>query len=54
KLEKPCCWTSTLKKNDKTCGLISLYQSGELEIRSLPDLELVKVTSLMAILRWSF
>ncbi|KAJ9545255.1 hypothetical protein OSB04_024962 [Centaurea solstitialis] len=54
KLAKPCCWTSTFKKDEKTCGLALLYQSGELEIRSLPDLELVKVTSLMSILRWSF
>ncbi|KAI3805730.1 hypothetical protein L1987_21615 [Smallanthus sonchifolius] len=54
KLEKHCCWTSTFKKDEKKCGLVLLYQSGELEIRSLPDLELVKVTSLMSILRWSY
>ncbi|CAI9259608.1 unnamed protein product [Lactuca saligna] len=54
KLAKPCCWSSTFKKDEKTCGLVLLYQSGELEIRSLPDLEVVKVTSLMSILRWSF
>ncbi|XP_024981859.1 uncharacterized protein LOC112518409 isoform X1 [Cynara cardunculus var. scolymus] len=54
KLAKPCCWTSTFKKDEKTCGLALLYQSGELEFRSLPDLESVKVTSLMSILRWSF
>ncbi|XP_071716713.1 uncharacterized protein [Rutidosis leptorrhynchoides] len=55
KLEKPCCcWTSTFRKDGKTCGLVLLYESGELEIRSLPDLEVVKVMSLMSILRWSF
>nr|XP_043637002.1 uncharacterized protein LOC122607984 isoform X2 [Erigeron canadensis] len=54
KLEKPCCYTSTFKKDEKTCGLVLLYQSGELEIRSLPDLDLVKATSLMSVLRWSF
>ncbi|XP_076890939.1 uncharacterized protein LOC143542176 [Bidens hawaiensis] len=54
KLEKHCCWTSTFKKDEKTCGLVLLYQSGELEIRSLPDLELVKVASLMSTLRWSY
>ncbi|KAL4557922.1 hypothetical protein LXL04_036116 [Taraxacum kok-saghyz] len=54
KLQKPCCWTSTFKKDEITCGLVLLYQSGELEIRSLPDLEVIKVTSLMSILRWSF
>ncbi|KAM0027761.1 putative transcription factor WD40-like family [Helianthus debilis subsp. tardiflorus] len=54
KLEKHCCWTSTFRKDEKSCGLVLLYQTGELEIRSLPDLELVKVTSLMSILRWSY
>ncbi|KAL8262357.1 hypothetical protein R6Q59_026406 [Mikania micrantha] len=54
KLEKNCCWTSTFKKDETTYGLVLLYESGVLEIRSLPDLELVKVTSLMSILRWSY
>ncbi|KAK9073076.1 hypothetical protein SSX86_007398 [Deinandra increscens subsp. villosa] len=54
KLDKHCCWTSIFMKDEKTCGLVLLYQSGELEIRSLPDLELVKVTSLTSILRWSY
>uniref|UniRef100_A0A5B7B8W9 V-SNARE coiled-coil homology domain-containing protein n=1 Tax=Davidia involucrata TaxID=16924 RepID=A0A5B7B8W9_DAVIN len=53
KLAKPCCWTTTFKK-DKVCGLVLLYQTGAVEIRSLPDLELVKETSLMSILRWNF
>ncbi|XP_030537203.1 uncharacterized protein LOC115745765 isoform X2 [Rhodamnia argentea] len=51
---KPCCWTSTLRKDGKVRGLVVLYQTGDLEIRSLPDLALVKVSSLMAILRWKF
>nr|GEY24440.1 synaptobrevin, WD40/YVTN repeat-like-containing domain protein [Tanacetum cinerariifolium] len=34
--------------------LVDWCHSEELEIRSLCDLELVKVTSLMLILRWSF
>nr|GEY23531.1 synaptobrevin, WD40/YVTN repeat-like-containing domain protein [Tanacetum cinerariifolium] len=48
KLEKPCCWTSTMIKMIK---LVDWCHSEELEIRSLCDLELVKVTSLMMILR---
>ncbi|KAF8042060.1 hypothetical protein BT93_A0606 [Corymbia citriodora subsp. variegata] len=51
---KPCCWTSTLRKDGKVSGLVALYQTGDLEIRSLPDLALVKVSSLAAILRWNF
>lgn len=51
---KPCCWTSTLRKEGKVSGLVALYQTGDLEIRSLPDLALVKVSSLVSILRWNF
>ncbi|XP_030925506.1 uncharacterized protein LOC115952465 isoform X1 [Quercus lobata] len=51
---KPCCWTATLKKDEKVCGLVLLFQTGVIEIRSLPDLELVKESSLMSILRWNF
>ncbi|KAF8397271.1 hypothetical protein HHK36_016182 [Tetracentron sinense] len=53
-LVKPCCWTTTFKKDDKVCGLILLYQTGVIEIRSLPDLKVVGESSLMSILRWSF
>ncbi|KAF8395898.1 hypothetical protein HHK36_019853 [Tetracentron sinense] len=53
-LLKPCCWTTTFKKDGKVCGLILLYQTGDIEIRSLADLEVVGENSLMAILRWSF
>ncbi|KAF6147020.1 hypothetical protein GIB67_036739 [Kingdonia uniflora] len=54
-LAKPCCWTTIFKKkDDKTCGLVLLYQTGIIEIRSLPDLEVVGESSLMSILRWSF
>ncbi|XP_073288351.1 uncharacterized protein [Primulina huaijiensis] len=53
-LEKPCSWTTIFKKNAEEYGLIFVYQTGEIEIRSFPDLELVGDTSLMSILRWSF
>ncbi|KAK3042881.1 hypothetical protein RJ639_001154 [Escallonia herrerae] len=53
-LVKPCCWTTIFKRNEKECGLILVYQAGVIEIRSLPDLELVGETSLMSILRWNF
>ncbi|XP_044473048.1 uncharacterized protein LOC123201555 isoform X2 [Mangifera indica] len=54
KYAKPCCWSTTFNKDGELCGLLSLFQTGVVEIRSLPDLELVKETSLMSILRWSF
>ncbi|XP_021906216.1 uncharacterized protein LOC110820897 isoform X3 [Carica papaya] len=51
---KPCCWTTTFKKDGEVCGLVLFFQTGIIEIRSLPDLELVKETSLMSILNWNF
>ncbi|XP_042514167.1 uncharacterized protein LOC122088875 isoform X2 [Macadamia integrifolia] len=53
-LGKPCCWATTFKKDEKVKGLILFYQTGAIEIRSLPDLEVVGENSLMSILRWSF
>lgn len=54
KLDKPCCWTTTLVKDGKACALLLLFQTGDIEIRSLPDLELLERTSLMSVLRWNF
>ncbi|XP_022767745.1 uncharacterized protein LOC111312058 isoform X3 [Durio zibethinus] len=54
KHKKPCCWTTTFKKDGRVCGLLLLFQTGDLEIRSLPDLELVKESSIMSILRWNY
>ncbi|XWS67252.1 hypothetical protein CRYUN_Cryun05aG0271400 [Craigia yunnanensis] len=51
---KPCCWTTTFKKDGRVGGLLLLFQTGDLEIRSLPDLELVKESSIMSILRWNY
>ncbi|OAY38396.1 uncharacterized protein LOC110624780 isoform X2 [Manihot esculenta] len=53
-LLKPCCWTATFKKDDKECGLIVLYHTGVVEIRSLSDLEVVGESSLMSILKWNY
>lgn len=53
-LMKPCCWTTLFKRDEKGCGLILVYQTGIIEIRSLPDLEVVGETSLTSILRWNF
>ena len=53
-LVKPCCWTTMFKKDEKTCGLVVLYQIGVIEIRSLPDLEELGESSLISILRWNF
>ncbi|CAH9089007.1 unnamed protein product [Cuscuta epithymum] len=54
KFEKPCCWTATFNVNSEVSGLILLFQTGEIEIRSLPDLVVAMETSLMSILRWNF
>ncbi|KAI9115963.1 hypothetical protein K1719_012893 [Acacia pycnantha] len=54
KLSKPCCWTTTLKKDDKICGLLLLLQTGTFEIRSFPNLEWVQESSLLSILRWNY
>ncbi|PON86590.1 WD repeat containing protein [Trema orientale] len=53
-LVKPCCWTTILKKDEKECGLVVLYQTGVIEIRSLPNLEVLGESSIMSILRWNF
>ncbi|XP_038980223.1 uncharacterized protein LOC103709502 isoform X2 [Phoenix dactylifera] len=54
-LLKHCCWSTTFTKRDeKTRQLILLYQTGDIEIRSLPGLEPVAEGSLMSSLRWSF
>ncbi|KAJ4704420.1 transducin family protein / WD-40 repeat family protein [Melia azedarach] len=44
-----CSRKSVIQGNDK-----SIRKTGEVEIRSLPELELVMETSLMSILRWNF
>ncbi|KAK9126671.1 hypothetical protein Scep_015517 [Stephania cephalantha] len=55
KLGKPCCWTTTFRKRDeKDCRLVLFYQTGVVEIRSLPDLEVKRDISLTSILRWNF
>ncbi|KZV15171.1 hypothetical protein F511_30217, partial [Dorcoceras hygrometricum] len=54
KLAKPCCWTSLLRKEGKVCGLVIIYKTGEIEIRSVTDLKMVKEYSLMSDLRWNF
>lgn len=53
KLEHPCCWACTFQDpSSHTFGAILLYQSGHLEIRSLPDLQLVMETTLTQCLHW--
>ncbi|TVU37101.1 hypothetical protein EJB05_10392 [Eragrostis curvula] len=55
KLAKPCCWTAVFKNMDgRTCGLILAYQTGTIELRSVPDLAIVAECSLMSLLRWSY
>ncbi|KAI5670481.1 hypothetical protein M9H77_10845 [Catharanthus roseus] len=53
-LAKPCAWTTIFKKHAKEYGLILVYQSGDIEIRSFPDFKLSGSTSLTSLLRWNF
>ncbi|KAI4372923.1 hypothetical protein MLD38_011103 [Melastoma candidum] len=53
-LPNPCCWTGTLKRGESDNGIILFYQTGDIEMRSLPNLQVVGKTSLMSILRWNF
>ncbi|ESW13751.1 hypothetical protein PHAVU_008G223200 [Phaseolus vulgaris] len=52
-LVQRCCWTTIFKKNEKECVLVLLYQSGDIELRSLPALEVLGEISLMSLLRWN-
>ncbi|CAM0907463.1 unnamed protein product [Alopecurus aequalis] len=55
KLAKHCCWSAIFKNKDgKACGLILAYQTGIIELRSLPGLEILAESSLMKLLRWSY
>ncbi|XP_062186584.1 uncharacterized protein LOC133890151 isoform X2 [Phragmites australis] len=55
KLAKPCRWSSVFKNmDDKICGLILAYETGTIELRSVPDLAVVADSSLMSLLRWSY
>ncbi|CAN1325791.1 Syntaxin-binding protein 5-like [Linum perenne] len=51
---KPCGYARTFKKGDKDVGLVVIYQTGEIDVRSFPNFELVGESSLMSILRWNF
>ncbi|KAK4756041.1 hypothetical protein SAY87_009798 [Trapa incisa] len=53
-LVKPCSWTMILRKDDGDYGLVILIQTGVLEIRSFPNLEVIGECSLALLLRWSF
>ncbi|KAM3709989.1 hypothetical protein ACJW31_02G216300 [Castanea mollissima] len=41
-----CCWASTFYSSSDVNGLILLFTSGEIQIRSLPELSLIKETSI--------
>ncbi|MED6160716.1 hypothetical protein PIB30_054002 [Stylosanthes scabra] len=53
-LMQQCCWTTIIKKHEKECVLVVLYQTGGIELRSLPTLEALGESSLMSILRWNW
>eukprot|EP01018_Ginkgo_biloba_P016356 Gb_40665 [translate_table: standard] len=50
KFQATCCWASTFQSSNYDLGLILLYTTGKIEIRSLPDLSVLKETTLS---RWS-
>ncbi|KAK4436503.1 Syntaxin-binding protein 5 [Sesamum alatum] len=54
KLEKPCSWTAICNRDTEKYGIIIVYQSGDIELRSLPELQLLGNTSMMSLLRWNF
>ncbi|KAF6154361.1 hypothetical protein GIB67_026817 [Kingdonia uniflora] len=41
-----CCWASTFYNHDSSVALILLFTNGKLQIRSLPELSLLKETSI--------
>ncbi|XP_047321291.1 uncharacterized protein LOC124925354 [Impatiens glandulifera] len=51
---KQCCHTMIFKKDGRPYGLILIYQTGMIEIRTLPDLKSVGNSSMTALLRWNF
>lgn len=53
-LSTTCCWTTIFETDEKDLGLILFYQTGLIEIRSLPDFELVGETPLYSVLKWTF
>lgn len=52
KLERPCCWASTFETSNHAFGAVLVYQSGHLEIRSLPDLRILVETTFAQCLGW--
>lgn len=53
-LLKTSCWTAPFKKNANDFGLIVLYETGSVEFRGLPNLEVLNELSLLSMLRWNF
>nr|XP_017241740.1 PREDICTED: uncharacterized protein LOC108214315 isoform X2 [Daucus carota subsp. sativus] len=49
-----CCWTTIFETDEKCLSLILFYQTGLIEVRSLPDLEVVGDTSISLLLKWTF
>ncbi|KMT18191.1 hypothetical protein BVRB_2g023630 isoform B [Beta vulgaris subsp. vulgaris] len=53
-LLKTSCWTTTFKTDEEEHRLLVFYQTGSIEIRSLPNLEVLGEVSLLSIMRWNF
>ncbi|XP_059072643.1 uncharacterized protein LOC131062006 isoform X1 [Cryptomeria japonica] len=55
KLEIPCCWASTFMNKDQNLfGLVLLCESGLLEFRSLPNMEVIGSVFISSLLRWKY
>lgn len=52
-LLKPCAWATVCKQVTLEDALLIVYQSGEIEIRSLPEFAAIGSTSLIYLLRWN-
>ncbi|KAK9164722.1 hypothetical protein Syun_005624 [Stephania yunnanensis] len=45
-----CCWASTFCKHDSDVALALLFTSGKIEVRSLPELSILKETSIRGLI----
>ncbi|KAI4324480.1 hypothetical protein MLD38_029967 [Melastoma candidum] len=54
KLSNSCIWASIFEKDGLVCGLVLVYRTGDMEIRSLSDFALVKKCSLNSFLPCNF
>lgn len=52
RLHQPCSWTSTFQTPCDKVGVVLIYKTGQIELRCLPDLNILKTTSFDIFLKW--